>query len=150
MNRSEPMTLTTIRRRLVQEERGIALVMALGMLTVIAIMVVTIIDYTNSNQRTAYFSKTRVTAFDAADAGMNNALSILNNPTQNSLLQVLPNCHDPSDSRATNTDPTVVEGYFGSSRRRPGTTTRTATRPSTGAATSTKGTRAGSSGRTVT
>jgi hypothetical protein len=109
------MTLKTIRQRLVQDERGIALVMALGILTVTAIMVVTIVQYTSSNQRTAYFSKTRVTAFDAADAGMNNALSILNNPSKNSLLQVLPNCHDPNDSRASDPNPVVIEGYYGSS-----------------------------------
>jgi hypothetical protein len=86
-----------LRQRLIGDERGIALVMALGILTVSAIMIVTIVDYSSSGQRTSYFSKARVTAFDAADAGMNNALSVLNNPTQNSLdPDVLPNCHNPA------------------------------------------------------
>ena len=61
-------------RGCVGEERGIALVMALGILVVCAIMpVTTVIAYTSSAQRTSSFSKARLTAFDAADAGMNNA-----------------------------------------------------------------------------
>ena len=46
------------------DERGIALVMALGILVVCAIMVTTVIAYTSSGQRTSYFSKARLTAFD--------------------------------------------------------------------------------------
>jgi len=65
------------------DERGIALVMALGILVVCAIMVTTVIAYTSSGQRTSYFSKARLTAFDAADAGMNNAFAVLNLPTNN-------------------------------------------------------------------
>ena len=84
---------TTVRRRLTSDESGFALVLALGVLTVLAIMIVTVVDYTSSNQRTAYYSKARVTAFDAADAGMNDALSILNNPTQNALdPDIVPAC----------------------------------------------------------
>jgi len=83
-----------IARRLVGEERGIALVMALGILVVCAIMLTTVVAYTSSGQRTASFSKARMTAFDAADAGMNNAYAVLNLPTNNSLLQsILPPCH---------------------------------------------------------
>jgi Tfp pilus assembly protein PilX len=85
--------MTTVRRRLTSDESGFALVLALGVLTVLAIMIVTVVDYTSSNQRTAYYSKARVTAFDAADAGMNDALSILNNPTQNALdPDIVPAC----------------------------------------------------------
>ena len=65
------MSVASIRRRAHAEE-GIALVMALGILTVLAILIVTVIDYTTANQRTAYYSKAKVTAFDAADAGINN------------------------------------------------------------------------------
>jgi hypothetical protein len=89
---------TTIRKRLVRDEQGFALALALGVLVVLGIMIVTIIDYTTSNQRTAYYSKTKVTAFDAADAAMNDSLSVLNNPTINALdPDSLPPCHNPSD-----------------------------------------------------
>ena len=98
-----------IARRLVGEERGIALVMALGILVVCAIMLTTVVAYTSSGQRTASFSKARMTAFDAADAGMNNAYAVLNLPTNNSLLQsILPPCHtaNPDTSTPAATNPT--------------------------------------------
>src|ERR1700736_5701653 len=87
-----------LRKRLAGGEQGFALVLALGVLIVLSIMIVTIVDYTSANQRTAYYSKAKGTAFDAADAGMNDAVSVLNNPTQNSLdASVLPACHNPNN-----------------------------------------------------
>ena len=100
---------TLLRNRLVADERGIALVMALGMLIVCAIMVVTVIDYTSANQRTTSYSKTRVTAFDAADAGMNDSLAVLNLPSNNALdPDILPKCHTPNPDTTTpgQTNPT--------------------------------------------
>ena len=76
------------------DERGIALVMALGMLIVCSIMVVTVIQYTSAGQSASHLSKARLTAFDAADGGMNNAYAVLNLPANNSLHQdILPQCH---------------------------------------------------------
>jgi hypothetical protein len=96
------MTMTAaLRQRLTRDEQGFALVLALGVMTVLAIMIVTIVQYSSSNQRTAYYSKAKVTAFDAADAGINNTLSVLNLPTNNSLhSDILPPCHDPATSDA--------------------------------------------------
>ena len=68
-----------------REERGMALVMAIGIMTVLGIMIVTIIDYTASNTRNAGYSKSKTTAFTLAEAGINNAVSVLNNPSNNSL-----------------------------------------------------------------
>src|SRR6266566_5539711 len=96
-------------RRLAGEERGIALVMALGILVVCAIMLTTVVAYTSSAQRTSSFSKARMTAFDVADAGMNNAYAVLNLPTNNSLKQsILPPCHtaNPDISTPAATNPT--------------------------------------------
>src|SRR2546427_5140996 len=96
-------------RKLVSEERGIALVMALGILVVCAIMVTTVVSYTSSGQRTSSFSKARLTACDAADAGMNNAYAVLNMPTNTSLVQsILPPCHTPNPDTTTpaSTNPT--------------------------------------------
>ncbi|HYT51133.1 MAG TPA: hypothetical protein VEL10_02890 [Gaiellaceae bacterium] len=45
---------------------------------VLGISVTSAIVYTTSNQRGAHLSKGRVTARDLAEAGINNALSILN------------------------------------------------------------------------
>ena len=91
------------------EERGIALVMALGILVVCGIMVTTVIAYSSSGQRTSSFSKARLTAFDAADAGMNNAFAVLNLPTNNALdPSILPPCHtaNPDTSTPAATNPT--------------------------------------------
>jgi len=100
-------------RRVIGDESGIALVMALGILVVMSIMVVTVIDYTSGNQRSANYSKTRVTAFDASDAGMNDALAVLNLPTNNALdPDILPACHtaNPDTTTPGTTNPT----WFGS------------------------------------
>jgi Tfp pilus assembly protein PilX len=94
---------TALRNKLIRDEQGFALALALGVMVVLSIMIVTIISFTSSNQRTAYYSKTKVTAFDAADAGMNNALSVLNLPTNNSLdPDLLPSCSLAQSSWKTN------------------------------------------------
>jgi hypothetical protein len=72
-------------------------------------MVTTIVVYTSSGQRTSYSGKARLTAFDAADAGMNNAFAVLNLPTNNSLEPaILPPCHtaNPDTSTPALTNPT--------------------------------------------
>src|SRR5204863_6316881 len=108
--RPRKLSLATVAGRTPpDDERGIALVMALGILVVCAIMVTTVVAYTSSGQRTSYFSKARLTAFDAADAGMNNAFSVLNLPTNNSLdAGILPPCHtaNPDTSTQGKTNPT--------------------------------------------
>lgn len=58
---------------------------ALGLLTVLSIMVVTIVNYSSSNQRHASYSKTRITAFNLAESGINNAVAILNQPANDAL-----------------------------------------------------------------
>jgi Tfp pilus assembly protein PilX len=91
-----------LRRVLIEDERGIALVMALGIMVVCTIMVTTIVVYTSAGQRTSYYGKSRLTAFDAADAGMNNAFAVLNLPTNNSLQpSILPPCHTANPDTTT-------------------------------------------------
>src|SRR5438067_13300678 len=109
MRRRKLTFATLVGRTPLDDERGIALVMALGILVVCAIMVTTVVAYTSSGQRTSYFSKPRLTAFDAADAGMNNAFSVLNLPSNNSLdAGILPPCHtaNPDTSTPGTTNPT--------------------------------------------
>ncbi len=85
--------LKRLRQIFAGDERGIALVMTLGIMTVLGIMIVTVIDYTSSNSRSATYSRSRMTAFDLADAGMNNANAVLNKASNNSLLStLLPSC----------------------------------------------------------
>jgi hypothetical protein len=59
------------------EQTGLALPLALGILVVTAIMLTTLIDYTASNSHHAGRSKANDAAYALAEAGMNDAASIL-------------------------------------------------------------------------
>jgi hypothetical protein len=72
-------------RRLFGEERGFALVIALGVTVVLSMTVVTVIEAASSNQRNATMSGGRASAYDLAEAGVNNAMSVLRLPTNNAL-----------------------------------------------------------------
>ena len=60
-------------------EDGIALVLALGITSVLIIFVASMIDYTTSNSRAARLSSSGLSAMQYADAGLNAAYSILVN-----------------------------------------------------------------------
>ncbi len=72
-------------RRLFEEERGFALVIALGVTVVLSMTVVTVIESARSNSRNATMSGGRASAYDLAEAGVNNAMSVLRVPTNNAL-----------------------------------------------------------------
>jgi hypothetical protein len=61
------------------EERGIALAMALGVMSVLLISGTTIVYFSSTNARTASRSSSDQKAYALAEAGMNDALSILEN-----------------------------------------------------------------------
>jgi hypothetical protein len=62
-----------------------ALVMAIGMTTVLAIAGTTAVVYTTSNSQETTQSGSRQSAFTLAEAGINDAMSVLNLPTNNAL-----------------------------------------------------------------
>src|SRR5438105_1909865 len=64
-------------RRLQTEERGFALVLALAVTFVMSMVVITVIESATSNSRSSDRSKGRVSAYSLAEAGINNAASIL-------------------------------------------------------------------------
>jgi hypothetical protein len=65
-------------RRLLRQEEGIALLMALGFTIVLTILVTSMITYTSSGSRNSNVSRARVTAQALAEAGIGAATSILN------------------------------------------------------------------------
>ena len=67
------------------EQSGMALVMAVGMLAVFSIVGTTTLVYTTSNSRSSAVSKERERAFSLAEAGLNNAMAVLSLPTNNAL-----------------------------------------------------------------
>jgi Tfp pilus assembly protein PilX len=77
--------LRKILLRLRDDERGVALIIALGVVVVLSISVATAIDYSSANSRNASVSDKQNSAYSLAEAGINNAMSILNVPTNNAL-----------------------------------------------------------------
>ena len=77
-----------MRRRLAQEN-GIALIMALGMLIVLSISTIAMLTYTTDNGRSVRYQGARVSAYSLAEAGVNEALAVLNLPTNNALVDTL-------------------------------------------------------------
>lgn len=78
-----------LHQRLKTEQRGFALVLALGVTMVLSMTVVTVIESTTANQRTAVQSKNRVSSYTLAEAGINLAASVIratSTPTYANLL----------------------------------------------------------------
>ncbi len=63
--------------QLITCERGFALPLALGVTVVLSLSVVTVIESTTANSRSAESSKRRVSARSLAEAGINNAASVI-------------------------------------------------------------------------
>ncbi|MDT4940457.1 MAG: hypothetical protein QOJ34_546, partial [Pseudonocardiales bacterium] len=63
-----------------RDESGIALVMALLVMFVLTIVTSSVIFYTTSNQHSSQLSLTRDGSYRLAEAGINNAMSILGSP----------------------------------------------------------------------
>ena len=92
--------------RLVQCERGMALVMAIGITTVLAIAGTTAIAYSTSSERQSTQTRSRLTAYALAEAGINNSMAVLNLPTNNALdPETLPKC---TTNEKKYTDPAAV------------------------------------------
>jgi len=68
------------RSRLLAEERGIALVLALAILIVLTILGTSVFTYTTENSHASRLHQGRSSAWDIAEAGINEAFSILSNP----------------------------------------------------------------------
>jgi Tfp pilus assembly protein PilX len=67
-------------KRLLRDESGIALVLALMVMFVLTIVTTTVIFYTTSNQHASQLSLTRDGSYRLAEAGINNALAVLGSP----------------------------------------------------------------------
>lgn len=77
--------LRTLFRRVSSDQQGFALVLALGVTVVLSMTCVTVIEASQSNQRSATMTSGRGSAYDLAEAGVNNAMAVLRLPTNNAL-----------------------------------------------------------------
>ncbi len=71
--------------RLLRQEDGIALVMALGILFVLSLTTTTALYYSGTNARSSSRDQKGAKAFSVAEASLSNALSAIFNPTNNAL-----------------------------------------------------------------
>src|SRR4029077_2078210 len=71
--------------RQLKNEEGMALVLALSILVVLGMLGVVVTSYTTSAQRSASRSSFSVSAYTLAEAGINNAVSVLSKPSNNAI-----------------------------------------------------------------
>ena len=64
-------------RSLRSDERGITLVLVLGTIMILSILVVSVIGYASTNSRQSSLSSHRQRAYTLAEAGLNDAMSVL-------------------------------------------------------------------------
>jgi hypothetical protein len=92
-----------------RSERGLALVMAVGMSSVLLIAGTTALAYSTSNSTEATQTRSRTSAFSLAESGINYSMAVLDLPTNNALdPETLPPCttnatrySDPSANRTS-------------------------------------------------
>lgn len=84
-----------ILRRIARQERGMALILALGILTALSLTATTLLFVATSNERSSTNDKRSQVAFALAEAGLNNSFAVLNLPTNNALDEdLIPACTD--------------------------------------------------------
>ena len=77
------MSMRPLRRllgsKLVRDERGISLIMAMGVLGVLSISAASVVFFSNSGARAAHYAKNSDKAYKLAEAGVNRSLAVLYN-----------------------------------------------------------------------
>jgi hypothetical protein len=76
-------------RRLLRNQDGITLIMAVGILGVLSFTGTTLIYYSTANARSAEFSNDSTSAYDLAEAGINEMMAVLSRPENNALNKFL-------------------------------------------------------------
>ncbi len=76
-------------RRLLRRQDGITLVMAVGILGVLSVSGTTLIYYSSTNARSVSYSTANASAYDLAESGINEMMSILSKPDNNALNKYL-------------------------------------------------------------
>jgi hypothetical protein len=80
------MSALRLYRRLVRDERGIALVLALAIMLAFGVATTSVIAYTMSNSTEASTSSASQVAYNLADAGLSRAIAILQDPANSGRL----------------------------------------------------------------
>jgi hypothetical protein len=72
-------------RRLLRRQEGITLIMAVGILGVLTVSGTTLVYYSSTNSRSAEYSDDKSSAYDLAEAGINEMMAVLSKPENNAL-----------------------------------------------------------------
>ena len=99
--------MTSLLRR-IGNERGMALPLAMLVLSVTGVMVVSVIEFSSASGRTANIARSGISAEAFAEAGLANAFAVLNNSANNPTTTSLLGC----DASGTNCTP-IVSTYPG-------------------------------------
>src|SRR5919106_2621120 len=76
-------------RRLFRRQEGITLIMAMGILGMLTMTGTALIYYSNTNARSAAYSNSNSSAYDLAEAGINEMMAVLSRPENNALNKYL-------------------------------------------------------------
>src|SRR5919202_5920679 len=76
-------------RRLLRRQDGITLIMAMGILGVLTVTGTTLIYYSDTNARSVSYSNSNASAYDLAEAGINEMMAVLSRPDNNALNKYL-------------------------------------------------------------
>src|ERR1041384_1117923 len=95
-------------RRLLRRQDGITLVMAVGILGALTVSGTTLIYYSSTNARSVSYSAANASAYDLAESGINEMMSILSKPDNNALNKYL--LGEQSNGSVTHTPHTYDAG----------------------------------------
>jgi hypothetical protein len=95
-------------RRLLRRQDGITLIMAMGILGMLTMTGTALIYYSDTNARSAAYSNSNSSAYDLAEAGINEMMSILARPENNALNKYL--LGEQADGSVTHTTHTYDAG----------------------------------------
>jgi Tfp pilus assembly protein PilX len=95
------------------DERGQSLVLTLLVLFVLAIVLSTVIIFTSSNQRNSAYQRSAQTASSLAEAGLNNAISVLANPNNSPYLETAATSTQQAVLPDNNFYPATSKSYSG-------------------------------------
>src|SRR6266540_6891244 len=88
MARRQGLSRALLRLRLLRKQDGIALIISMGVLSMLTISGTTVMVYTTSNTKTSELSRSNEKAFSLSEAALNDAMAVLANPDNNALKQI--------------------------------------------------------------
>jgi hypothetical protein len=103
-------------RQLLRRQDGITLVMAVGVLGMLTLTGTTLIYYSSTNARSAEYSGRNASAYDLAEAGINEMMAVLSKPENNALNQyLLPQTTHTYDTGSVTWSGTLTQNVNGAS-----------------------------------